>query len=597
MIKVSIIKNYKSLRSLSQPFELPDFCILTGKNGSGKSHLMEAMTNPEVSQVFSSNNITTSIRYVPFNGLNPKIESECQYLGLTNKRKQEWNQILSIKNEYINRINRLQNLSEKQIMQRISGSEKNKKQFFRLLKLADNNVNDVTEDIFEKNFDISITDSDDVFASSFATIFKLYNTRMDDNKYHEYLNREYNKSYAVLSEDEFEKRYGPRPWELINNMLSNARLSYQVNNPEGQSRESDFHLFLTDKSRDIQIQVNDLSTGEKVLMSLALAIYNVSESETKPDILLLDEPDASLHPEYSKVLINAIRESIVESAGVKTIMTTHNPTTVALANENEIYQMDKELGYPIKISKGNALNLLTKDLDNLRVSVENRRQVFVESSNDVIYYEKVFRLLDKEFPTRPVFLAPHNRDGANCGDVINIVNQLRSMGNDLVYGLIDYDNKNKDSDYVYVLGTNQRYAIDNYIFDPIFVAFLLIREGIIKTVDIGIGGYLFSNLRSLSLAELQKLIDYITLQLNLFSENKVNCNTQRGHEYQLSKEYLAINGHDLESKIMNRWPALNKLKGGNQQENIMKNFILDRIISEYPEFLSVDFVNTLNKIV
>ena len=251
MIKVSIIKNYKSLRSLSQPFELPDFCILTGKNGSGKSHLMEAMTNPEVSQVFSSNNITTSIRYVPFNGLNPKIESECQYLGLTNKRKQEWNQILSIKNEYINRINRLQNLSEKQIMQRISGSEKNKKQFFRLLKLADNNVNDVTEDIFEKNFDISITDSDDVFASSFATIFKLYNTRMDDNKYHEYLNREYNKSYAVLSEDEFEKRYGPRPWELINNMLSNARLSYQVNNPEGQSRESDFHLFLTDKSSSL----------------------------------------------------------------------------------------------------------------------------------------------------------------------------------------------------------------------------------------------------------------------------------------------------------------------------------------------------------
>ncbi len=94
---------------------------------------MEAMTNPEVSQVFSSSSIATSIRYVPFNGLNPKIESDCQYLGLTNKRKQEWNQILSIKNEYINRISRLQNLPEKQIMQRISGNEKNKKQFFRLL--------------------------------------------------------------------------------------------------------------------------------------------------------------------------------------------------------------------------------------------------------------------------------------------------------------------------------------------------------------------------------------------------------------------------------------------------------------------------------
>ena len=597
MIKVSIIKNYKSLKSLSQPFELPDFCILTGKNGSGKSHLMEAMTNPEISQIFSSSSIATSIRYVPFNGLNPKIESDCQYLGLTNKRKQEWNQILSIKNEYINRISRLQNLSEKQIMHKISGNEKSKKLFFRLLKLADNNVNDITEDLFEKNFDISITDADDVFASSFAAIFKLYYTRMDDNRYHDFLNKEYGKSYAVFSEDEFEKKYGPRPWELINTMLSNARLPYQVNNPEGQSRESDFHLFLTDKSKNIQIQVNDLSTGEKVLMSLALAIYNVSESETKPDILLLDEPDASLHPEYSKVLINAIRESIVQAAGVKTIITTHNPTTVALANESEIYQMDKELGYPVKITKENALNFLTKDLDNLRVTVEKRRQVFVESSNDVSYYEKVFRLLDTEFSTRPVFLAPHSRDGANCEDVINIVNQLRSLGNNLVYGLIDFDNKNKDSAYVYVLGTNRRYAIDNYIFDPIFVAFLLIREGIIKTVEIGIGTYSFSNLRSIHNNELQSLIDYILVQLDLFSSNKVICQTHKGQEYQLSKEYLEINGHDLEKRIMNKWPALNKVKGGKQQENIMKNFVLDRVISEYPEFLSIDFVNTLNKIV
>ena len=400
-----------------------------------------------------------------------------------------------------------------------------------------------------------------------------------------------------MSDDEFIKKYGPCPWKLINKMMSDAHLPYQVNSPEMQSRDADFNLFLEDKIKGVTIEVNDLSTGEKVLMSLALAIYNVSEKETKPNILLLDEPDASLHPEYSKVLINAIRESIVETAGVKTIITTHNPTTVALANDDEIYQMDKELGYPIKISKEYALNLLTKDLDNLRVSVENRRQIFVESKNDVGYYEKIFRLLDKKFLTRPVFLAPHNRDGSNCTDVISIVNQLRSLGNNLVYGLIDYDDKNIDSDYVYVLGSNQRYAIDNYIFDPIFVAFLLIREGIINTADIGIGSYSFSTLRGLSPTELQKLIDYITSELDLTSGDKITCKSQNDYEYQLNKEYLMFNGHDLESKIINTWPALNKVKGGKQQENIMKKFILNRIISEYPEFISIDFISTFNKIV
>ena len=35
MIKVTIQNTYKSLQPVAS-FELPDFCVLTGKNGSGK---------------------------------------------------------------------------------------------------------------------------------------------------------------------------------------------------------------------------------------------------------------------------------------------------------------------------------------------------------------------------------------------------------------------------------------------------------------------------------------------------------------------------------------------------------------------------------
>ena len=60
-------------------------------------------------------------------------------------------------------------------------------------------------------------------------------------------------------------------------MLFWAGLTYQVNHPEGTNKELDFKLHLKDVNTGTEIQVNDLSTGEKVLMSLALSIYNVVE--------------------------------------------------------------------------------------------------------------------------------------------------------------------------------------------------------------------------------------------------------------------------------------------------------------------------------
>lgn len=79
--------------------------------------------------------------------------------------------------------------------------------------------------------------------------------------------------------------------------------------------------------------------------------------------------------------------------------------------------MDRNLGYPVKVSKRFALNLLTNDLENLRVSTESRRQIFVENLNDVGYYERIIRLLKVELPISPQFLPPHNRNGSNCEDV------------------------------------------------------------------------------------------------------------------------------------------------------------------------------------
>ena len=596
MMKITIKKEYKSLRSLPT-FELPDFCMLTGKNGSGKSHLLEAISKQEIVTVSCDDKNIANIKYIPFNGLNPKVESDCQYLTLTSNKKQIWSQINHLKTEYSRIREKNPRLTMLDILQHIGGNDSTKRLFMHFMTLNNENVELINEDFFDKNYDISILNPNEVFSSQFAAIFKLYHTRLEDNNYRIYRNEKFGEHYDVLTDDEFVLKYGPKPWTLINEMLTNARLPYRVNNPEGQNKEADFHLCLRDDERNIEIQVNDLSTGEKVLMSLALAIYNTSENEFRPDVLLLDEPDAPLHPEYSKVLVEAVKKSIVEKACVKVIMTTHNPTTIALGDEFDIYQMDRNLGYPVKVSKRFALNLLTNDLENLRVSTESRRQIFVENLNDVGYYERIIRLLKVELPISPQFLPPHNRNGSNCEDVKNIVTSLRGLGNDLVYGLVDYDNHNADMGYVYVIGGQKRYAIDNYIFDPIFVAFLLVREKIVKTSDMGVAEYTFTKLNNLDDASVQIIIDYIAAQLNLTIDERVEYITQNGKKYQISKSYFAIQGHELEQKIMNKWPQLNSVKRGKNDENILKNYMLDNVISEYSEFLSNDFIETFSKIV
>lgn len=586
-MRVSVRKRYKSIRVI-QEFEIPDFVVLTGKNGSGKSHLMELMTQLDKCHIYDDQKILSQIKYIPFNGLNPHIDENCEYLGLTNARKQAWNEV---KNQLSNfRIFR--DRHHWSLDQYLNSDQQRKKVLDKWVKLANGKIEDITEELFAENYEIS---SEEIFSSQFASIFKLYQVRLIENKFNKFLNETEGQNNKVLTDDEFESLYGPKPWDLINRMLSRAGLTYRVNYPEGSKKELDFKLHLTDVNTGIEIQVNDLSTGEKVLMSLALSIYNTKEEMARPDILLLDEPDAALHPEFSKVLVGAIKESIVNEAKVKVIISTHSPMTVALSPEESIFLMDKGRSKPVKISKQQAVNVLTKDLDNVRLSFENRRQVFVESIYDVQYYNRIVPLISAYLPTTPQFLPPKSSSGSNCDEVGDIVNALRGLGNDLVYGIKDFDNKNHSSKYVLILGENVRYAIDNYVFDPIYVAFLLVREGILKTDTLGLPALNYVQLGRLDAAGVQTMIDYVVSTLGLSSMNQITYTVQSGQQFVATKEYFLIKGHNLEAIIKATWSPLNGIaKGG---DNVLKNYMLDRVWSDYPGFVPTDIVELFKKIV
>ncbi len=578
---VNIKDEHKSIRG-GVEFDLPFFTVLTGKNGSGKSHLLEAISNNGLSEVTDEQSVLSTVKYIKFNDLNPQFKEDISEDDVKNSWRNTWNQLNQYLQNYRRKSGNWNNSFESYLRQFDSKTRKFVQYWY---DLAGSDVEKLTENLFYENYEIS---REDLFTSQIGTIFKLYQTRLDENKMNEVSNTEEGTSLPVFTNEQFEQKYGRKPWVVINEMMRTAHLPYEVEAPTRFRPSINYHLQLIDRQRNIRIRVNDLSTGEKVLMSLALSIYSTEEKTARPDVLLIDEPDAPLHPEYSNYLIQAIKDSIVDKSGVRVIITTHSPTTVAMAPEESIFQMDRDISMPVKVTKQQAINLLTKDLDNMRVSIEERRQIFVESKYDVGFYNRLYKCLSSNnlFTTVPFFLAAKSGDGSNCQDVKNIVNALRQHGNDLVYGVVDFDGHNHGNQYVCVAGGGKRYAIDNYIFDPIYVAFLLIREHIVKSEDMSLGrSVTFTQLHTATHNELQTMIDYVASSLGFDMTNKTSFDVLKPDAFEVASEWFTIQGHDLEEKIIQKWPRLNGIKHGHG-DDYLKNYVLDNVIIEFPRFIA-----------
>jgi predicted ATPase len=166
---------------------------------------------------------------------------------------------------------------------------------------------------------------------------------------------------------------------LVNQIVTRAGLPYQLNAPKaGGQFDAPFELRLT-SSDGLKIDFGDLSSGEKVLMALGLAAYNSAHDDVRfPGVLLLDEPDAHLHPSMTRQMLDVLLDVFVRQRGVKVILTTHSPSTVALAPEECLYVMSKIEPRLSKTTKDGALALLTSGVPSLRAQERRSRPVTVD---------------------------------------------------------------------------------------------------------------------------------------------------------------------------------------------------------------------------
>lgn len=603
MIKLLLKNKFKSL----DPFQidLPDFVILTGLNGAGKTQILQAIQNNLIYLTDESGNKVDPKIYVTSNSLAPNNSSIVTREQLLQLPKGLWDEFY---HQYLTSKQRGEDVNF------INVFNPNSHHYHTINKIseyADKEIDNLTAEDFYHFYPImNGFENIDVFQQNFSSLFKRYQDKFEENEYRRYKNEvRDNKNIPFLKNDEFINTYGEAPWLFVNEIIEQADLDYIIYVPEDYNRDAPFQIKLINKINKAEIDFSELSSGEKVLMSLALALYNSNFDIQFPKVLLMDEPDASLHPSMSKKFLDVIQEVFVKEKGVKVIITTHSPSTVALAPEESIFVAQKEKNRVKKASKDFALNILTSGLPSLSVNYENRRQVFVESENDVKFYEKIYQKLQLDLHNEISlsFISSGetrtDKNGvkiSNCDQVKNITHTLRNEGNNLVWGIIDWDAKNDSSmDYLKILGLKSRYSIENYLFDPILITALLLREKIIKREEIGLNiNQNFTDFRYLSDIELQKISDFLinSLSTKLDSKNQKirECVYLNMKRISVPIWYLEMNGHKLEEEILNAFPELNNIKRG--KEDALKLEIINKVIDDLPELIPNDFLELFKSI-
>jgi len=326
------------------------------------------------------------------------------------------------------------------------------------------------------------------------------------------------------SEKEVLAELGQPPWKFVNDALASADFGYQVVPPENKLMK-DYAIQVEAADSKIRVSLNDLSSGERVILRTILWFYNTKHNQVYPKLFLMDEPDAHLHPSMTRQFIDVLKNVLVDQYGVRVILSTHSPSTVALAPEDSIFIMSK--GYALirrPTSKAEAIGLLTS---GLVIVSPGTRFVLVEDDDDVKFYDAIRDVLADQGPSKDamvlkpapsiIFMPASTRKGADkIGGGKNVVAQwvekFDSAPLDQMFrGVIDQDEGNVGGPRVHVLG---RYSIENYQLDPMVIFGVLIEEKkapSLQGVSLTAGDE--HRLRSLPASTLQDVVNYIAKQV------------------------------------------------------------------------------------
>lgn len=609
--------------------------VLTGKNGSGKTRFLESLHSMHSIANLNDNPIPgNEIRLISQMELYPSFGGTYNHSQQQEMLRQSLALYDSIKSDMENRffLNNIHNTRYE------DNQGIGKIKLYQLCQRISKNIEKKPSELTHADITFHFTDTpkDILGTLNISEMINQYIKRHNDNQYNEWLNTNKNKDVEFYTEEQFTLRFGKKPWEELNVVLNDAfDGKFSLKAPDEGSLTYDYQAQLI-QSDGTQVLNDHLSSGERTLLWLALTIFNTqyhknNEELTPPTLILLDEPDAFLHPKLVVKMYDTL-ESLSHNFGSTILLTTHSPTSVALAPDDSIYLVENSSIK--KIEKDSAIADLLDGVTQISVNPKNHRQIFVESMYDAIVYNAIYtkiasrsdiidpkitlsflssgpkmpeqHLIDKVNSKLGIFddkvlkeFIDSVNGAGNCVQVISQVEALQENENITVRGIIDWDLKNKSTDVIKVFASEHAYSIENITLDPICLLLLMhIDQPNSMTIQKICGEDIHWQEWLKNEGLLQKSIDRFIFKIFARNNNKLNeIRYLSGIKLKTDSDYLKMKGHELESLIKEKYKILNSFsrKGGDGE---LKCAVVNKAMINLTncDFIPVNFEEILSEV-
>ncbi len=434
-VSLKLLSRYKSLPKGFEWNDIPSFAVITGVNGVGKTQLLEVIrgrserpnirgvvptisreiTSPNGSEnlIFSEN---TTQRGLSLNSLIEYVKNEEQRLVTLRNLDQQiqslqnsidfWHQKLSQATDKVERLQLENNIkgNEQQIR-----NVRNQKldvpiyaydeELKRISRKLDKKVEELTEDEIRQ---IAIDNFE-----SLTNVEEL--TRFIANENQRYMKRVVHLSETHQDEEKEQLVAQERPYQTINRIFRQYNFDYfDMLNPFPFDGKLNGEIRFQGKEGEI-VDYNSLSSGEQAIVQFVIWSYGQDFRGNRLNTMVLDEPDAHLHPSMCKMMVEIFSEMSVKKenggGGIRIIITTHSPSTVAFAPEGSLFIMQREPDNKRVIrptTSEEAVDILSDGIFTFSramssfssVSASPKQNiVFVEGKTDVRHFMKAIQML------------------------------------------------------------------------------------------------------------------------------------------------------------------------------------------------------------
>lgn len=547
-MKFEVSKDYKSFKAGFTWDDIPMFAIVTGENGVGKTQLLELMAD-----------VPGWISYGKFS--EDVAKDRVVHVHVTQAHLKTGNHSTAKMEEQLNG-----RISSRKLLELFGGDEKHDV-IGQIMEKTGKTEHELTAlDLYESGMWHILEEDhffpDSVFQSLGEKFYRYYLMYQDIANQHQDFQ---------AARDEM----GEAPWDTFNQLLEEVGFPYRVTAPVSFARSYSIECHRQGDS-GTRVPLEALSSGETAMLMVLAWVYGGKLTEVFPQLILLDEPDATLHSALIPHFLHHLQHTVVQNFGCRVIVTSHRLETIAAAPEGTLYELRRS---PHRIEVADSHDQVAKRMTGgVFEMILATRCVFVEDEDDAHFYRDMYQAMRKvgvldatpslSFSPASIGKGKQRTTSGGKDSVRTHVARLREAGlGQFIRGLIDGDNEAvaPDDEGIFRI---ERYALENYLCDPLVLFCASIDVGhapSIAGMDVLQPGE-EPGIRELPGATLQRLADAIIEPL----EREVGIgNSKRrterfigGQTVQYPDWLWTTQGHTLKAKAHQALEWL-RLTGGN----------------------------------